>query len=720
MGRCKVRKLIILAANATWLLPLSAVPAAAQGVSQNDQGGPADQLDDIVVTAQRRAERLQDVPISVSAVSANNLANRGIETLVGLSATVPGLQYQITAISPSIYLRGVGSNDGNPNVEPSVALYVDGVYIASPNASLNDFNNIERVEVLKGPQGTLFGRNATGGVIQIITKDPSHTPSAQFSAGYANYDTYSIKGYVTAPLTDTAAIDFALTRRNQRNGYGDEVNSGADIARSKNFAVRSKLLWEPTDALTVRISGDYAKSFTALPAFVLPKGVLGLDGLPTSGSFDARANVIPSGKVKQYGGAGHVTYDAGAVIPTSITSYRHTRARNVFDSDAIDLNVITADLPNVSKAFTQELQIGSPSSSKVQWIVGGFFYDNSVRYVYSRLAGMVIEAGGIPYLDINTTQKGRSYAAFGQATAELVDRVKFTGGLRYTTERQHYLGTVRTIFGENPVIADSQKFSKLTWRMALDYEISDNAHTYISYNRGVKSGGYNLNTPNSPPFQPEVLDAYEVGVKSELLDRRLRVNAAAFLYKYKNIQVQVVAPTGGTSTSQNAAAATIKGFEADVEALPFDDLTLNANFTVLDGKYDSYPGAPLFTASPLTPHAPFQDASGNDTVATSPFSGSVGFEYRIPSAIGKFSLTSSLYYNDGFYFGPDKNFPQKSYYLLSAAVNWASEDGKLGLRLWGANLTNDFYFIQGTPSGFGNLALRGDPRTYGITGTVKF
>ena len=711
----------LMAASATWIL--CTVPAVAQTVPADQDAASAassDQLGEIIVTAQRRNERLQDVPISVSAVSAEGLANKGIDNLIGLSASVAGLQYQITAISPSIYLRGVGSNDGNPNIEPSVALYVDGVYIASPNASFTDFNNIQRVEVLKGPQGTLFGRNATGGVIQIITKDPSHTPSAQLTAGYGNYNTYMVKAYATAPLSDTLAVDFALTRRNQRDGYGKEVNTGADINRSKNFAVRSKALWEPTEALTVRVSGDYSNSFTALPAFVLPKGVVGLDGIPGSGSFSARANLLPSGTIKQYGGAAHISYDTGSVVLTSITAYRRSRSRNVFDSDATDLNVIAADLPNLTKAFTQEVQIGSPADAKLQWIVGGFLYDNSVRYVYSRLTGSAISSAGIPYLDINSTQEGRSYAAFGQATAELVDRVKLTGGLRYTTEKQRLFGTTRTIFGEAPVPPGSQKFSKLTWRVALDYEINNNAHSYISYNRGVKSGGFNLNLPTAPPFQPEILDAYEIGLKSELLDRRLRLNAAAFLYKYKNIQLQVIAPTGGQSYSQNAAAATIKGIEAEIEALPVENLTLTANFTVLDGKYDSYPGAPLFTASPLTPHAAFQDASGNDTVATSPFTGSVGFEYRIPTSIGRFSLNSSLYYNDGFYFGPDKNFPQKSYYLLSSAVNWQSEDEKYGLRIWGANLTNDKYFVQGTPSGFGNLAIRGAPRTYGVTGTVKF
>ncbi|KXU33793.1 hypothetical protein A0J57_03905 [Sphingobium sp. 22B] len=694
------------------------IPAWAQSGGTPADQASAGQLEDIVVTAQRRAERLQDVPIAVSAVTSDALARQGVDSLVGLNASVPGLQFQTTGVASAVYLRGVGTNDGNPNIEQSVALYIDGVYIASPNAALNQFNNIQRVEVLKGPQGTLFGRNATGGVIQIVTRDPSHTPGGEFSAGYANYDTFSANGYVTGPIGSTLAADVAVTWRHQGDGFGRNLILDRETRKSKNFGIRSKLIWEPTDALTVRLSGDYAKSSAMHPDFVLPKGVLGIDGELTTGSFDTRTNVVPTGDLKQYGGSLRLEYDAGSVLFTSITAYRETHTHSAFDSDGTPLDFIRADLPNRQRNWTQEFQISSPSASPVQWIVGAFYYDNKARYVSGRLSGLAIELSGVPYIDFNNGQSSKSYAGFGQATVELVKGLKATGGLRYTSEKQRFFGDTRTIFGIVPVGPQEQSFDKLTWRMALDYEVARDVHGYISYNRGVKSGGFNLLTPTAPSFRPEILDAYEVGLKSELFDRRLRLNAAAFLYKYKDIQLQVI--RNGTSFSTNAARATIKGIEAEIQAIPIENLTITAGFSILDGQYDRYPDAPLFTPSPLTPHPATQDATGNDTVAAPPFAGNIGFEYVVPTKAGRFALSSSLYYNDGYYFGPDKNFPQKNYYLLSAALGWTSPDERYGLRLWGANLTNEYYLQQGSPGGFGNLTIRADPRTYGVTGTVKF
>ncbi|SCW66823.1 iron complex outermembrane recepter protein [Sphingobium faniae] len=693
---------------------LIATPATAQNVAGPQSSDT--RLEEIVVTAQRRSERLQDVPISITAVSADALANQGIQNLPSLGTAVAGLQFNTASTSGIPFLRGVGSNLADPNNESSVALYVDGVYIANPAALTGQLNNVERVEVLKGPQGTLFGRNATGGVIQIITRDPGTSPTAEISAGYANYDTVSGSLYASNPWSDKVRSDIAVMYKNQLEGYGRNILLDREINRENSLNIRSKTLFSLADDTQATFSIDYARVFSTRSDFQLYEDALGLNGLPTPSNFDTVDNVPQSALTKTGGASLRVDHDAGAVHLTSITAYRKTRGSYHFDSDATAQNLITASLPQRQHNFSQEFQIASATPGRIEWMVGGYYYSSKVGYTPGTLAGDII---GLPYVEYDTRQRARSFAVFGQSTLEVVDHLKVTAGLRYTDEKQRFTGTTRTIFGTVVAAPQRQGFNKLTWRLAADYEFVPDVHVYASYNRGVKAGGFNLLSPDTPGFRPEVLDAYEVGFKSEFLNHKLRLNLAAFRYDFKDIQVQVV--RSGTSQTLNAAKARIKGFEAELQARPTRALTLTANAAYLDGRYLNYEDAPLLPPSPLTPHNPTLDASGNRTVYTPKFTGNVGFDYEIPAGdIGSFNVASNYYYNNGFHFAPDGLSPQHEYNLLSASLQWRSRGEKYSLRLWGANLTNANYYRSGQPSGLGTLVVRADPRTYGFTGTVKF
>lgn len=694
--------------------PAPADARAAQGDPAAQSSGS--QLEEIIVTAQRREQRLQDVPIAVSAVSGEALTSRGVTNLLGLTPSVPGLQVAVTGAATSIYLRGIGENGGAPENEASVATYIDGVYIASNSATFNALNNIQRIEVLKGPQGTLFGRNATGGVIQIVTKDPSQTPSAMLTAGYGNYDTVSSTFYGTTPLTSNLAIDLAASYRNQMDGFGRNVTRNTETNKSRDFVIRSKILWTPGDRTEVRLAGDYADGFSSRGDYVFTPGNSGFDGVPSAGGFDTRGS-FPAFTTRQGGGGSvRIDHDLDAVKFTSISAYRVLNSKYQADYDATPLDIVFGYFPARQHNFSQEFQISSSSGSAIEWLVGAFYFNNSVR--------RGSEAGGLAYFPLtivssNTRQRTESLAGYAQATATLIDKLKLTGGFRFTSERQKFDGTTQIDNGPVITLAPAkQGYDKPTWRLALDYAFADAIHGYVSYNRGVKSGGFNLSTFST--YNPETLDAYEVGLKSELLDRRLRLNIAAFQYDYRDIQLTVINATNGLAEFTNAAKARIRGVEADLQAMPVENLTISAAASYLHGKYLSFPNAPNYSGNGPSTAPPVIDASGRSTIYTPKFTGNVGFNYVIPSDSGEFTLTSNLYYNDGFWFGADQHFRQPSHFLLTASVGWTSPNERLGLRVWGANLANEKYYASGSPSFLGNLANRADPRTYGVTGTLKF
>ncbi|MET0988007.1 MAG: TonB-dependent receptor, partial [Steroidobacteraceae bacterium] len=292
-------------------------------------------------------------------------------------------------------------------------------------------------------------------------------------------------------------------------------------------------------------------------------------------------------------------------------------------------------------------------------------------------------------------------------------------GGRYTDEEQKFVDL--EFFGFPAPGPDKRGFEKWTWRAALDYAFTPDIHSYVSFNRGVKGGGFDLLDPTSPGFDPEVLDAYEVGLKTQLLDHRLRLNASYFYYDYKNIQVQVVGANGaGIISTTNAAAATIKGLDVDFQFLPIEYLTLSGGFAWIKGEYDKFPATVSYFASPLDGPPQSIDASGNDTIRTPEFTGNLTAEYRIQSSMGEFPLSVTVSNNDGYFFGADNRMKQDGYTLLNAAIGWTAADERYGVTLWGRNLTDEYYLNQGVPTGTGDLVEPAAPRTYGVTFRAKF
>jgi iron complex outermembrane recepter protein len=357
----------------SWILVPPAL--AASGVASA-------QMEEIVVTAQRRAENMQDVPITVSAMTADTLETLGAVDVLDLASIAPGLYVGRQLGSPLIYLRGIGTTSTQGGQESPTALYVDGVYNAELPGLNFSFNNIERIEVLKGPQGTLFGRNATGGLVQIVTKDPSHDASMKIGLTAENYSTYGGKLYATTGLGDNLAADIAFVGSDQGDGWGRNLTLGVDTGLTDDYGVRSTWLWTPSDATSVRASVDWTKTDTTVGlARQAAEGAISIDGQPAPDDpYDDLSNIRNTEEIEAYGAALKISHSFDAVDLVSITGYRNTDTDVNFDQDNTPIPLVNAPIFYKTDQFSQELQLLSNSSDRFNWILGVYYLDLDFDY----------------------------------------------------------------------------------------------------------------------------------------------------------------------------------------------------------------------------------------------------------------------------------------------------------------------------------------------------
>ncbi|MGE4431265.1 MAG: TonB-dependent receptor [Sphingobium sp.] len=711
---------LMLSVAISAVFPVGSALAQSDAPAQGAQTANTAQLEDIIVTAQRTNQRLQDVPIAVNAVGATALEDRGIASAFSLGQAVPGLQIVQTGTATTPYLRGIGSNAANPNSEASVATYVDGIYIGAPFGSVFAFNNIDRIEVLKGPQGTLFGRNATGGVIQVITKTPSHETGMEFNVGYANYETVNANAYVTTGLGQNVAMDLSVLYKNQNEGFGRNMVTGTETYKSREFGARSKILWEPSDRATITLAGDYAYVRANDLNYVFAEGVAGSDGIVRDHDYyNTAANTDDLRIAKAWGGSLDIRYDLGFATLASISARRITKGLNRFDSDATPLPIVAFNTPQRVATWSQEVQLLSNADSPFDWALGAFYFDNKAAYDPARLVGIAFGPNPDSEMDIYGQQHSKSFSVYGQATVEVLPALKLTGGLRYTDERQTAewaVGAPGSPLGAVP--SRKAGFKEFTWRAAIDYEVVDNIHLYTSYNRGLKSGGFDLLSPGADPFNPEFLDAYEAGIKSQFFNNRVRINVSGFYYDYKDIQVSV--NPRGSIVTLNAAEATVKGIDADFEVAVTRQFRLSGGLGFTNAKFGNFPNPIIYPPSPLDPPVTLANADGNRLTRTPKFTGNVGGTYSIESDIGTFDLTGSYYHNSGYFWDVDNRHGVDAYDLVGASITWKALDEGLRIRLWVENLTDKHYAYQGVSSANGDVEVYAAPRTYGITVGSKF
>ena len=724
---------------------VTTMPAWAQtSVAQATEQGA---IGDIVVTAQRRSESLQKVPIAVAAITADGLVKAGIEGTTQLANVTPGLTLggERSTIAP--YLRGVGSKNSAPGDESGVATYVDGVYIAALSGVNLIFNNIERIEVLKGPQGTLFGRNATGGLIQIITKKPSHDAMLDGEVGYANYDTYSAKVYGTAGLSDRIAVDLAAVYVNQNKGYGRNSGStpgvaGEQVNRKEEWGVRGSLLFEPTDTLNFRLTGDYTHRDSDIGnvRIIYP-------GTRTTGgySFDSNdygtiSNLTSFGTFKQWGVSLVGEWQIGDATLKSTTAYRDYQNDSRYDQDASPLSLVDAILNESTRSFQQELVLIG-TTGRLEYTAGLFYFHSKAAFEPLAVRSATAALNSAIYDDVTTD----SYAAFVQGTYRLTDNTRLTAGVRYTRDERtldgetialagHPLGagTVINTTDDNPTrpvsaafpdgaFPNNVAFKKLTWRLAIDHQLSRDVLLYASWSRGFKSGIFNLGGPYFPPARPETIDAFEAGFKSDLLGRTLRLNMSGFYYDYKDLQLNRL--IAGASFIYNAAQARIYGLDAEAIIAPpvqTGDLQFRMGLSLLHSEYSEFKNARVYTPRTVAPFGNVEtitDASGNQLVNAPPVTINLGVDYERPMGALQAGFSANYLFNGGFYWDPGnrKDVKQDAYGVLNVRLSLSAPDERWRLALFMNNVTDERYFQNVTVSGIGDNAFYAPPRTYGVT-----
>jgi iron complex outermembrane receptor protein len=707
-------------------------PAPLNGaISTEAQSGA---LQEIIVTAQKRSQNLQNVPIAVTAISADSLRASGITDVTQIGALVPGFTASGVGGNFEPRLRGVGSAADGPGVENPVALVVDGIYYANQAFGPASVSDVEQLAVLKGPQGTLFGRNATGGVIQITTRDPTHEFAGEFSTSLDRYLTNANYLYVTGEVSRNIAANLSLSYTYQGLGWGENIATGDSIHRiARDIETRSKWLFTVTDTRAVKLSFDYLNRADNNSLNQRPSP----GTVPLFGGFHATSNIwdtdtpSPSFHGTEGGGASvNVDQDLGFAHLVSISAYRQIVDDVFFWPSASSIPLESVYFKEKGKQVSQELQLVSARSDAFNWVAGIYYFhsDESADPVTITLGGPLTPTPtSLGRIDVFSNTTSSSPAAYGQASAQVFPETNLTVGLRYTYERREFsgseLGTLAdgTPIGNLPLPAIDPKisFSKPTWRLSLDHNLAADVMAYVSYSRGVKSGGYNGFDPTNPPYGPEQLDDYELGLKSEFFHHSLRLNAAAFDYNYTNIQISKYTTT---SDIYNGAAAKLWGFDLDAEA-SIGDLRLHGGMEWIHPVFSDFPNANISMPLPGGGTAiSTGNAKGNELPYTPEFTTNVAVDYT-PSALGgafDFNVTNA--YNSGYYTEADNYLRQSAYDLLSSSVTWTAPGDRLSFKLWANNLLNKAvltyaYTIPpyGYPADYGN-----PPRIYGGKFTFKF
>ena len=702
-------------------------PAQAGSVAP---GAAPPTLTEIVVTAQRRSENLQKVPISVTAITAAKLAAANITSTADLPAITPALTLSQSQGSLEPRIRGIGNSSAGPSVENSVATYKDSQYISLAANSLLNLENIQQVEVLDGPQGTLFGRNATGGLVQVITKDPKSVFSGNADFSYGNYDTSRIGLYITGPVMNHVDADLAVYASHQGDGYGVDLANAKDTYKTdRDIAVRSKWLARFDEGTTVRLAFDFSNTVSSDPGFSTVGGLQpALGRLPPQVLATLDAHVYDDDnnnpfihRVEAGGVSARVDQVAGPVTLTDIVAYRRVEYDQSFDADGLPAQIVQQSFRLPEEEVTEEFQIAPTHAGKLQWVAGLFYFHDDSAYdpLVTLVGAPPAQSQSISLPDFTT----RSVAGYGQATYEVLPDTHLTAGVRYTYERRTEGGLAEAVSpkGEaTSVIPEASTHTGTpTWRVALDHQFGPDLLGYVSYNRGFKSGGFNPTVVSQPPYKPERLDDYEIGEKSTLLDGRLRLNAAFFYYVYKDIQVNTF--LNSLAVIYNGASAREYGLDASFDFQVTHDLLLTGGVVPLHDRFTDFPNAVIATRNAnSTTSTHVGSATGNRLPFAPDATASLGIDYKRTVGPGRADLFINDLYNTGYYGQPDNFLHQGAFHQLNASLQYAPDRSPLTFKLYAKNILGSHIAEFLSVSTTGTAASFEAPTTYGFTVGARF
>ncbi len=712
-----------------------AIAQTASGTQAPAAAPEGSLLEEITVTARKRSENLQDTPVAITAVSAAAIERKGMTQITDIAASTPSLTLQGSAplsgnsSAAIVFMRGIGQIDFTINTDPGVGVYVDGVYVARSAGAVLDLVDIERIEVLRGPQGTLFGRNTIGGAVNVVSQAPGDTFGGSVTATIGSSDRRQAQFTVDLPVSDTFRTKFSGLYH-KREGYVTRLQTGEKIGDDDALAGRAQFEWTPSANFSALLSLDATKKREA-QAGVVP---LWFDGTAFPLAFLENARVIGGGCAadpnasRNCFGAAWMTndpYATNATHPTrsdadtagagltlnwdldvinikSITAYRTMDASFSRDTDNTPFNFLYSDISQSQHQFSQELQFtGRAFEDRLKWL-GGIYYFREKAFENYVSAGDVNGAQGLNHT-LNS-----NYALFGEATYDVTPKLHLTAGLRYTDETKRFRTDAKIISGfRSPIgtqiVTDtswqSREFKETSPRVTVAYDLGEDLMTYATWSKGFKSGGFNARysspVPALIPFDPEFATLYEAGLKYQTPQRNLRLNLAAFRTDYTNVQVEFSVPGVLGTITGNAASAKIDGVELEASWIPVSKLEIDATVSWLDARYTDASGA---TAGVTT---------GNKLPLTPKWSGSVSASYPFDlGAAGTLTPRFDYAYRSGVYNTADNAeiVHQKGYSVLNGAVAWEPAKGDLTLTLGGRNLTDERYLLTAAYSDAAGLA----------------
>jgi iron complex outermembrane receptor protein len=738
----------------------------AQTSSAEVAGGSdlsVNELQEVVVTAQRRTESVQKSSLAIQVVGDKDLVRQGVAEARDLTSVVPSIVISQAGTFTQTNLRGVGDFPIDGLAQLAVSYSVDGIVEASPAGISSNFYDISRVEVLKGPQGTLYGRNATGGAVNILTNRPNLSTIGGYVTGeYGNYDAKRLTGALNLAVNETLAVRGAFNLID-RDGY---LSDGTDD--SKRQAGRIALLWQPSDRVSLDVSGDYAHQGGRGGGTVL------FPTQPGTGPWTSISDPINNAALRLATGGLHapnvgdnridnrqwnITADLNVKLGdfatfTFLPGYRYLKLNEV----AYYVGTRYTTDPQESRQTTFEARLGNQSTA-LKWTLGAYFFNEDARF---RFQSGVVQPPVIPGFDTTgdiTKSINRSKAVFADVNDGLTDRLRVIGGVRYTKDFVYFRG----LYTDNSIGAPppspqfgERDFQSVTWRGGLEYDVLPRSMAYFTASKGYKSGGFFVVTSGDDnSYKPEQLTAFDLGIRNRFFDNTLQINLEAYYWQYRDQQLSAVGYTasGGIAfTTRNAGSANPRGIDADIiwKATPNDTLSVSASF--IRARYEKfdidYPAAliSLLRAGPdcHIPAAPQPNASGFPVYMiscagaplprTPEWSGNVNYQHIVPLS-NRASLTTNIgatlatsRFLSADYYVPELR--DGGYALLNADLTYTPPSGAWSITAFGRNLTDHPVYQGGFPdilNGFGGPASPtfiartiGEPRTYGVRATINF
>jgi iron complex outermembrane receptor protein len=698
------------------------------GVNPNAKTGTAAKdsqtIEEVVVTAERRSQSIQKIPLSIQAFTEDTLEKMGILSNMDLQQHVPGLIMSVYQGFGQIFIRGIGQDATNSGLESPVAVYVDGVYQSRPTSIFN-FVDVERIEVLKGPQGTLYGRNATGGAINIISKAASHESEGQVDVQFGSFNQKILRASVSGPLSEGAAYWRLSAVYNEDDGYMKNTLLNLDQNRTDARAVRASVELTPSDRLNVVFNVRYnedntATVFKSLNPLVAPTYTV-FNATWIADPYTVKQNVPADMPTKQTGVDMTVKYDLDWARLTSVTAVKddrwHIRSRDIDQTEVafaqFFVNSEGKGFREETRFASQDFTLASNTQGPWQWTTLASFMHQKIDFLQNPI---------LPLIGVNLVSEGLmtndDMGLGGQLSYALGNGLTLTAGARYSRETKK----TDTVFYFNNNVTASQN-AETTWtawtpKLVADYEVNRDLMFYASVTEGFKSGGYNGSTYGPTPWNPEKATNYEAGMKSTWLDGKLRINAAAFEIKYTDLQL-LISQNGPSNVPvqvmTNAAKATSKGFELEATAQPTQQFQLSAGLQLLRARFDEYS-----TIDALNPALGFANQTGKPMTRSPDVTFNLGMQYTWPSVFTDKDviLRADGYHRSRMYFTPFKNELASEDLPFLGNVSLSFEPtGNTGM--YGAvfvkNITDRVYhsYINATTA-IGYQTVVAPPRTFGI------